>query len=740
MKIETRGETKTPPHEIRRPSAANSKGTPTANRTGFNPRSEATTPTGLNPFETKEARSVDKFETIKAAASLRGYAEQHLKKSAGGMYCCPICGSGTHGTASSDGALSVMNDGTRWKCFSCGSGGDVFDLAGAVLGTEDKREQLEAVASWAGVPLDGGNRERKAPVPYRQKRPERAEAAPEPEPDYSKGRAKEAAYIERARANVGAPEAVAYLASRGLTEADARAAGLGFDPYRHRLVIPWPGCGWYHADRDTTGASSAKYLKPKARDVGPQPLYNPGAVSAEAFFIVEGALDAVAVSLCGFEAVAVASNTLSERNLSQLAAGVRGGGAAVVMLDNDPHGMGYDERGVSHGAQLVEALGAAGVPCVAWEPEPGDPKDAAEWLERDREGLSAVLSRLFNEAVQTARKEREEAYSAALRALRVVNPLDVASGIYAMDGFEDPTPTGIARLDSVLDGGMRPGLYALGALSSMGKTTLAVQIADHMAANGRGVLFVTIEQSARELEAKSLARMMRERSGDAAAASASEITSRARREAWPEAKTAALLDACDAYAATVAQRLRILEGTRQPTVADVAAAARMMADHDGRAPVVFIDYLQLLAPGEDRDTDKQAVDRNVMALRQMARDMRAPVFAISSLNRSSYSEGVTLDSFKESGAIEYGCDVLIGLQPAGMRERLDKASKDRQKREADKLTREHKSMFKRPCELVVLKNRNGATPNDGIPLTFLPLSAIYIEGAPAAMVRPSVVV
>jgi replicative DNA helicase len=694
----------------------------------------------LNPFETKEACSVGKFEMVKAVASLRDYADQHLTKSAGGMYCCPICGSGTHGTASSDGALSVTPDGTKWRCFSCGSGGDVFDLAGAVLRTEDRREQLEAVASWAHVPLDNDGRPHDAPVPYRQKGPERAGAAPGP--DYSKGREEEAAYIERARANVGAPEAVAYLASRGLTEADAAAAGLGFDAHRHRLVIPWPGCDWYHADRDVTGRAKAKYLKPSAGKVGPQPLYNPGAASAEAFFIVEGALDAVAVSLCGFEAVAVASNVLSERNLSQLAAGVRGGGdgAAVVMLDNDRHGMGYDERGVSRGAQLVDALRAAGVPCIAWEPGPGDPKDAAEWLERDREGLRAVLSRLFNEAVQMARKEREEAYSAALRALRVVNPLDVASGIYAMEGFEDPTPTGIGQLDRVLDGGMRPGLYALGALSSMGKTTLAVQIADHMAANGRGVLFVTIEQSARELEAKSLARIMRKRSGDAAAASASDITSRARREAWPEAKNAALLDACDAYAATVAPRLRILEGTRQPTVSDVAAAARMMADHDGRAPVVFIDYLQLLAPAEDRDTDKQAVDRNVMALRQMARDMRAPVFAISSLNRSSYSEGVTLDSFKESGAIEYGCDVLMGLQPAGMRERLDKAPKDRQKREADKLTREHKSMFKRPCELVVLKNRNGATPNDGIPLTFLPLSAIYIEGAAAAVVRPSVVV
>ena len=62
--------------------------------------------------------------------------------------------------------------------------------------------------------------------------------------------------------------------------------------------------------------------------------------------------------------------------------------------------------------------------------------------------------------------------------------------------------TGIAGLDKALDGGLHAGLTVLGAVSSMGKTSLMLQMADTLAAAGRNVLFITIEMSRMELIAK----------------------------------------------------------------------------------------------------------------------------------------------------------------------------------------------------------------------------------------------
>jgi replicative DNA helicase len=177
----------------------------------------------------------------------------------------------------------------------------------------------------------------------------------------------------------------------------------------------------------------------------------------------------------------------------------------------------------------------------------------------------------------------------------------------------------------------------------------------------------------------------------------------------------------------IAPRLRIMEGNGQPTVADIRAVATVMKEHDGRAPIIFIDYLQLLAAKNERDSDKQAADYNVSQLRMMARDLNTHVWCISSLNRSSYSGVISLDSFKESGMIEYGADNLMGLQPRNMADRLSDISEGRMKREADRLIRENKKKSERDCEIVILKQRNGALPDDPIPLIFKPMAAYFME-------------
>lgn len=624
-----------------------------------------------------------------------------LEKRGRDTYVCPICGSGNGPKRSA--AFHVQ--GGRWKCFSCNSGGDIYDLEGILAGTEDKLEQFRGVAELVGY--EGFNY-------VLDTNPTQATAKPTTKPTtgYSADREKEADYVAAMREHINDPKAQAYIQGRGFTMEEAVAFGLGYDPNRQRLVIPWPGADHYHIDR-AVGDQEPKYTKPKSAEVGPQPLYDPEATQESAFFIVEGALDALAVRACGYRAVALGGT--GARATVEAMTARRCKGVAIVMLDND-------QAGARARDALTDLLAHAGIPQTMATTKT---KDAAEWLAADREGLRAFLAAEHGRAVQMAEELREAAYSAALDRLRVLNPADVAAALYLLQDAREPIPTGFDSLDSVLGGGLQPGLYVLGAVSSLGKTTLCVQMADHIAGQGKPCLFVTIEQSAAEITAKSISRIM---SACGLHYSTTDVSSPTRRSTWSTTDYERFTDACNRYTSEVAPFLRILEGNKQPTVQDVRNVAEAMADHDGQAPVIFLDYLQLLAPASERDSDKQAVDKNVMALRQMARDLQTPIVVVSSLNRASYSEGVTMDSWKESGAIEYGADVLLGLQPEGMREHMDQAKDSRLKREAERFIRESKGADVRACEIVVLKNRAGRTPDDGLPFTFKPVASTFREG------------
>ena len=116
----------------------------------------------------------------------------------------------------------------------------------------------------------------------------------------------------------------------------------------------------------------------------------------------------------------------------------------------------------------------------------------------------------------------------------------------------------------------------------------------------------------------------------------------------------------------------------------------------GNRPVVVIDYVQILAPYDIRATDKQNMDHAVMELKRLSRDLKLTIIGISSFNRTSYKDPVSMESFKESGALEYGSDVLIGLQLKGAGDKNFKVDEAKQK-------------SPREVELVILKNRNGAT-------------------------------
>lgn len=656
---------------------------------------------------------------VKTPENLKAYVEQITERRGRDVYVCPICGSGD---GPNHTAAFNLNGKGQWHCFAkCNRGGDILDLIGEVEGLQGFKDRLARAAEFCGIDYD---------QPAKSKPPVRKAAKKEPEPqDYSIGQAHEAAYIASTLPNIDL--AANYLQERGWTVDEARKFGIGYDPKRERLIIPWPGSDYYHCDR-AIGSTGPKYLYPHSETdggkhpievcVGPKPIYNPQALDEKAFVVVEGAMDAMALMRIGTGAVIALGGTgynmlmdeLKDRHYQ---------GCVIAMLDND-------KTGKRQNKELCKALANAGIAHMeASYPSNSNSKDPDELCrEMDYDKARRFFDRLIEQGRDIADGTDRNPN------MRLHKPMDVLTRISRQDDADTPIPTGLDSLDEIIGGGLMRGLYILGATSSFGKTTLTLQVADCVAAAGHAALFVTIEQSAQEIVAKSLSRLSHDRSKSKyGGITAQPITTATARDEWGPYEWERYHMAVYEYSGAIAANLRILEGIARPSITDVRIAAEKMADEYGEPPAIFLDYLQLLAPYNERFTDKQAVDYNVTALRIMARELKTPVWCVATLNRDSYSGPVDLDSFKESGSIEYGADYLFGLQPRGIAQVVDGENNVTKKKiEGNKFVAEAKKPDKNPrsVELTVLKNRNGETTgtSKGLAMSYYPRTNLFSEG------------
>jgi replicative DNA helicase len=260
----------------------------------------------------------------------------------------------------------------------------------------------------------------------------------------------------------------------------------------------------------------------------------------------------------------------------------------------------------------------------------------------------------------------------------------------------------------------------VGAISSLGKTTFCTQLADQLAEAGEDVLFFSLEQSRLELVSKSLARRTAQKNIETAVDSLS-----IRRGYLPKQ---VLTEAAE-YKQAIQDRLSIIEGNFQCNISFIGEYIRRYIRENGKKPVVFVDYLQILQPEKDErgrtQTTKETVDNTVTELKRISRENGLTVFVISSLNRSNYLSPVDFESFKESGGIEYTADVVWGLQLQSMNDKLFETDKKTEKRKAIKAA---KAANPRKIELVCLKNRYGIS-NYSAYFDYYPQYDLYQETA-----------
>ncbi len=266
----------------------------------------------------------------------------------------------------------------------------------------------------------------------------------------------------------------------------------------------------------------------------------------------------------------------------------------------------------------------------------------------------------------------------------VTDAFKILQARYENQGSITGMPTGFTDFDEMTTGLQPSDLIIVAARPSMGKTALAMNMAEYAALKTKkAVAIFSMEMSASQLALRlisSLGRINQQhlRTGDI------------QEEEWPRVTSAITL---------LSEAKIFIDDTPALSPIELRARARRLArEHD--LGMIVIDYLQLMqVPGnkENRATEISEISRGMKAL---AKELNVPVVALSQLNRSLEQRAdkrPMMSDLRESGAIEQDADVIVFIY------RDEYYNKD--------------SAEKGVAEIIIGKQRNG--PTGSVKLTFL---------------------
>ena len=254
--------------------------------------------------------------------------------------------------------------------------------------------------------------------------------------------------------------------------------------------------------------------------------------------------------------------------------------------------------------------------------------------------------------------QSDTGFQSFLRA--VTDAVNVANAAYQREGGLAGVSTGLSDLDKKLGGLHRSDLLILAGRPSMGKTSLATNIAFNIAkaykrgmtpegkegaVNGGVVGFYSLEMSAEQLAARILSE-------------ASEVPSeQIRRGDMTEAEFRRFVEA----AKSLESCPLFIDDTPALPISQLAARARRLKRTHG-LDVLMVDYLQLVRPATAKDSRVNEVSEITQGLKAIAKELDIPVIALSQLSRqveNREDKRPQLSDLRESGSIEQDADVVM---------------------------------------------------------------------------------
>ncbi|UUZ83192.1 hypothetical protein LJK88_04460 [Paenibacillus sp. P26] len=284
---------------------------------------------------------------------------------------------------------------------------------------------------------------------------------------------------------------------------------------------------------------------------------------------------------------------------------------------------------------------------------------------------------------------------------------NLESYLKSMEEFGKYTSTGNKQLDDALEGGLRTGVSIIAAKPSCGKTTFSLFLAEMFSKTGRQAIYFTNDMSVEELIAKGISRSSFEVAGEKGFSTMDVL----RHHELELKEKPDFHAAFDKYRQQTVN-LRMVGAAISMHLEKIETVIKDAVENHGLQPLVVIDYLQKIRIDESsRSSDKERVDFIIEELKALANMYKLPIIAISTINRLSYNEPLTMKSLKESGGLEYNADLIFGLQHVG----VGKPDFDLEKAKKGAIW---------DMELVVLKNRLGES-DKRVPLKFYPKFNIF---------------
>lgn len=642
---------------------------------------------------------MDEIEEVKNKIDLLGYIRntydlgKETKSSGGYLFKnCPMCNSTS--SKSGDAGHFYINPNTNsYSSFSgCCKGGSIIDFLMEFYKV-DKKEAIDKAKDIAGIRRSGGNNQMnnntKPNTNSQSNKQEEARKEAEKK-EFIRNQKKQFIVDNLTKQSPENKQKVyEYLASRGISKeiGDKYHLFISNEVYEDknigtegtsRIVVPI----YYDNEPMSYVARALTEVEGRAKalnSAGTQIPLNIEYIKKELkpgedkfIYICEGWADALSFEDVGKKAIALHSTQQINKLKEYIDTNTFTASKYVYMLCCD-----NDEAGHKANSELAEYFTEKNINYHKVQ-IPKEYKDINEWY------------------IETGDKDIFKGLLNPFKNQTVLNYIDNSflKDIERMKGFKGRS-TGFKNLDKEING-VVPGLYVLGAISSLGKTTYITQLADQMASRGEHIIFFSLEQSRFELVAKSISRqtcILNPKEAKTSLAimqntDVADITIKAVEQYQP-----------------IAHNTIIVEGNFNINVISIREYVEQYIAFTGIKPVVVLDYLQILRPINDRLTDKQQVDYNVTELKRISRDYDIPIFVICSFNRDNYTTTVDFTSFKESGAIEYSADVVMGLQLKVMEE-IQEMKKPTVSQIRNKIN-DAKNETPRRVELIGLKNRNG---------------------------------